>query len=317
MTDVVIITYNNVRHIGACLDSLQPAPGRTIVVDNASTDGTAELVEAHDADVELVRMPENQGYAGAVNAGVDRVAAEAVIVANADVEFRSGCIEGLTRVLESERAVAVAGPQQVFPDGRWQRSYGRVPGAGEAFANLVGMTTLHHGIRRLLWPRAVDRRPRDVGYIDGAVMAIRRRVFESVGGFDEGFFFFGEEADFCMRVRAAGWRVVFVPEARAMHVRGGSSRGRVVSDAVLRQLAESKARLVSKHATRRGLRLYLSLERLHARKMAIATHLLEKLAPEPKKERYATMASGFRRYGRMVETLLRDEGVGNGEGAQA
>jgi len=269
---VLIITYNSKAFIEDCIDSLLNSEDRHIritVIDNASTDGTPELVGDKYPSVMVLRNPENIGYAGAVNRGLANSKGDFFVVANADVVFCNGAVHQMVDYLASHHNAGVVGAQQVFPDGRWQRSYGGVPGIWDSARNLVGITSLHNWIRRLAWPGSIDH-PKEVGYIDGAAMAIRKEAYQSVGGFDEDFFFYAEEADFCFRLKKSGWGIIFLPSARITHIRGGSSvRADIVTEKYLRLHVDSKLLLFKKHYPRRQLYLYIQMERAHAKKLAL------------------------------------------------
>jgi GT2 family glycosyltransferase len=165
--------------------------------------------------------------------------------------------------------IGAVGPQQIYPNRQWQRSYGVIPGIGEGLSHLLGITSFHNYLRKALWPSLkVDFKPKEVGYIDGAVMAIRRDAFDSVGGFDEDFFFYGEEADFCFRLKKAGWKIMFIPSALVMHVRGGNStRTDKIDSKYTQMLVDSKVKLVKKHLSLTGARVYCYLQMFHSIKM--------------------------------------------------
>ncbi|GFN23664.1 hypothetical protein TAMC210_19810 [Thermanaeromonas sp. C210] len=167
------------------------------------------------------------------------------------------------------------GPQQVFPDGKWQRSYGDIPGPLSSIKNILGITSSKHLLKALTWPWfRWDRKPREVGYIDGAVMAIRREAFEAVGGFDEDFFFYGEDVDFCMRLRKAGWKVVFLPEAKVIHVRGGSSTKVCPDDRFLKLQVQSNMLFLRKHYPEWKIHLTLILQLIYCKLRKFTSYLL-------------------------------------------
>ncbi len=285
--DVLIVTYNSKAFIGTCIDSLLGSEGmhiRITVIDNASTDGTAEQVEKRYPSVKVLKNLKNMGYACAVNKGVASVAGDFFIIANADVVFHRDTVCQMVEHLIIHRDVGVVGAQQVFPDGKWQRSYGNVPGIVDSVKNLIGITTLHNWVRRFAWPRRIDTYPKEVGYIDGAAMAIRKEAYEFVGGFDENFFFYGEEADFCFRLKKSGWRVVFLPSSLLTHIRGGSSRRADPSSEKYLQLhVNSKLLLFKKHYPQWQFHLYIQLEKIHAQKLALIYRLIGFLLPESKR----------------------------------
>jgi GT2 family glycosyltransferase len=223
-----------------------------------------------------VASPENLGYGRAMNLGFRQARSEYVVLSNADVVFPQHSISRLGAFLTDNPGVGVVGPQQVFPDGSWQRSYGDLPGIWSGIKDAVGITSVHNQLRRACWPRQVDRRPKQVPYLDGAVLVVRREAFLQVNGFDEDFFFYAEEADLCQRVRKAGWNVVFLPEVRVMHVRGGSTTAKSESQFV-RQQVNSQCLLASKHLPEWKVRLYASLQVIHFQRLQWSYRMLQVL----------------------------------------
>ena len=146
----------------------------------------------------------------------------------------------------------------------------------------------------MAWPQRVDVHPKQVGYIDGAVMAIRKDAYDSVGGFDEDFFFYGEEADFCCRLKKKGWGVVFLPSAQIIHLRGGSStKGKKLTNKYFKLQVDSKVLFCRKHCSRRQFRLYIVIEMIHAKKMALMYKLMRQFGSENKKAYFSNMALLF------------------------
>lgn len=286
---VVIITYNSARFIEQCLSSLHNADGPindVLVVDNCSTDDTLERVRHLSAEVQVLANERNLGYAAAVNIGVKASDAPLVIVANADVLFHQDSISRLAGYMYNHQGIGIAGPQQVFPTGQWQRSYGDVPGIVSILKDMLGLTSLGQGIRRLTWPWLQwDRHPKQVGYVDGAVLAIRRQAFEKVGGFDERFFFYAEEADFCHRLRQAGWGVIFLPMVHVTHVRGGNSTKVVQDSRFLRLQVESSMKLVAKYNSPKKVTLYARLQEIYCRERVFLSTLMS-LVPLSKVKSY-------------------------------
>lgn len=223
--DVITVTYNSREHIDRLIASVRASEGvdvRLIIVDNASPDGTAGYVAATYPDVELIAGSENRGFGAGANSGARASTSPVIAFVNPDVELAPTTLAILAVVVETDESVGVVGPQQRYPDGSWQRSSGAVPGVAEATGRLLGIAKLQD--------RRVERRVQntdrerllDVGYIDGAVMVMRGSIFDSVGGFDEAFFLYAEEADLCARISDRGLRIVLDQRAAATHVRGGS-----------------------------------------------------------------------------------------------
>lgn len=295
--NVLIVTYNSRAFIETCIDSLfnsEEVSIKITVIDNASTDGTVELIEEKYPSVKILKNIENMGYAYAVNKGVASAAGDFFVVANADVVFHRDTVYQIVEYLITHRDVGAVGTQQVFPDGKWQRSYGNVPGIVDSIKNLTGITSIHNWVRRLTWPRKIDSCPKEVGYIDGAAMAIRKEAYDSVKGFDEKFFFYGEEADFCFRLKKSGWKVVFLPAALLTHIRGGSTiKVGTCNEKYLRLHVNSKLLLVKKRYRRWQIQLYILLEKIHAKKMEFVYQVIRRLASNSKKGNLFNIAMSF------------------------
>ncbi len=223
--DVVTVTYNSRRHIDALIASVRASEGvevRLTIVDNASSDGTADYLRRTYPEIDLIAQTRNAGFGAGVNVGVHATAAPIVALVNPDVVLAPATLRALASVVTSHHDVGVVGPQQWFPDGSWQRSSGSVPGMSEAITRLLGVAKAQDRLTEQRSRRGDRRKLLDVGYVDGAVMVMRRSVFEDVGGFDEDFFLYAEEADLCARINDHGLRIVLDQRADAMHVRGGS-----------------------------------------------------------------------------------------------
>ena len=257
---MVVVTYNSANDIRGCLRSALAAGAEVLVVDNGSRDGTLSILESEFPDTQVLENPLN-GYARAANLGFRNSQQDLVVLSNADVIYPADSLEHMLDYMAARPEIGVVGPQQVFENGRWQRSWGTEPGIVEALLELSGFTTLHNALRRAIWPLRLDRRPADVGFVDGAVMVIRRAAWESVNGLDQSFPFYAEESDFCIRVRKRGWRVVAYPDAIVMHKRGGSSTltGMTVEHHVAAMVRASQA-LLHKHHHARYCALYFRLK---------------------------------------------------------
>ncbi|HXK34815.1 MAG TPA: glycosyltransferase family 2 protein [Dehalococcoidia bacterium] len=229
---VVIVTYNSAAFIGECLRTLEDRTRgvsfETIVVDNASPDGTADIVAREFPGVRLIRRDSNAGLAVAVNEGARLATGDVLVWANPDIRFEEDALTPIVWYLRDHPDVGALGPRLVDPDGSVQLSCRQFPGFRTAIFNRYSLAT------RLLPWNPVSRAylmtdfdhatVRDVDWVSGAFMAVPRRVFEELGGLDEGYFLYNEDVDFCQRVHRAGYRVVYFPETQVVHHIGGSSR---------------------------------------------------------------------------------------------
>lgn len=211
-----------------------------------------------------VRFVQNAGssFASGVNQGAALATGEGLIIANNDVELLPGySIKPLADYLRKEPSAGVVGPQLVYPDGSWQRSYGRYPSLREAMISLAVLEPMWNGIRRLLFRHGWRvSRAREVDYIDGAFMVVRKTCFAALGGFDESYDFYAEDADFCWRARRSGWGVVYLPDARVLHLRGASSAMEVIGDYAVR-LLRAKEKFVEQHQGVSRVKWYKRLQR--------------------------------------------------------
>ncbi|WP_298459530.1 glycosyltransferase [uncultured Cellulomonas sp.] len=224
---VVVVTYNSASVITGLLDSLATGldgvpSWEVVVVDNDSTDGTPELVERTCADALVVRMGCNAGYAAGINAGVAAATLDgAVLVLNPDVRLRAGCGHHLLSAL-AEPSVGIAAPQLRDAHDVVALSLRRDPSVASAWAEAIlgGTVAGRHGAGEVLTDQSSYSAARDVDWATGAVLAISRACRSAVGAWDETFFLYSEEVDYCQRARAAGYRVRYEPRAVAEHVGG-------------------------------------------------------------------------------------------------
>jgi N-acetylglucosaminyl-diphospho-decaprenol L-rhamnosyltransferase len=220
---VVIVTHNSAHVVGDLLGSLPAALGAltadVIVVDNASTDGTAELVAARP-DCRVVRSA-NVGYAGGINRGVrEAMAAEAILVLNPDVTLRERSLPPLLAALR-QPDIGIAVPQLRSPRGTLELSLRREPSMPRA----LGLTSTRLAVfSEHVTKRSDYRRPHAVDWATGAVLAMSRKCYDALGGWDATFFLYSEETDLSLRARDAGWLTWYEPQAVAVHIGGGSGR---------------------------------------------------------------------------------------------
>lgn len=207
---IVVLTYNSEAVIDACLHSLAPLAGRAeiIAVDNASGDATRAAVMRHVPPATFIPNAENRGCAGGNNVGWRASGGDLVVFVNPDVVVTPGWLDPLVAAFESDPALGIAGSKLLYPESATIQHAG-----GILYPN--GMVDhIGNGEEDVGQFDEVD----EVDYVTGASMAVRRRVLEDLGGFDEDFnpaYF--EETDLCWRARRAGWKVRMVPASVAFH----------------------------------------------------------------------------------------------------
>ncbi len=246
-TAVVLVNHNTRSHLLHAIENLaQSGADEVVVVDSGSDDGSADAVRAAFPDVPVVALT-NVGYGRAANAGVARTHADIVVIANADTTFDEGSVTALADAFDADAAIGAVGPRVRYPDGRHQASARAFPSYGDAVMHgLLGLWRPDNKwTRRYRMSDADPAQPREVDWLSGCALAIRREAFSEVGGFDPGYFMFVEDVDLGWRLREAGWRVRYEPAAGVVHEVGASTGAR-------------PARMVIAHAR--------SLDRFHGRR---------------------------------------------------
>jgi GT2 family glycosyltransferase len=225
---IIIVTYNSRGHIDGCLESLTRTPPAVdheiVVVDNASTDGTAAVIRERWPAARVIEAGGNLGFAAANNLGMRQTGGELVLLLNPDTIARPGAVDRLVALLDARPQVAVAGPRLVDAAGRAELSFGAMI---SPLAELRQKMLVAGNDRRApLVSGYVDRltrREQDVDWVSGACLMVRRADAEAAGLIDERFFMYAEDVDFCAAIRARGRRVLFAPSAEVVHLRGQSA----------------------------------------------------------------------------------------------
>jgi GT2 family glycosyltransferase len=281
---IVLVTHNSANFIEQCLSSLIPTGADLIVVDNGSTDETKQIVGRYP-HVRLIETDANLGYGKAINRGAAQAGPQYkyLILSNTDVVYGHRTVSTLISFLELHPEVGITAPQQILPTGGWQRSYGDTPGIWAGIKEAVGINSMLRWHRRVRWPTKVDNRPKEVGYVYGAVLAMPGEAYWQARGFDEDFYFYGDESDLCIRLRNLGWKVMFCPSAEVIHYGGGDSTRVDQSDRFYRFLAKSHMMLARKHLSLWRARGCLWLEKVGFRRLALTFWLIEVLGPKSRR----------------------------------
>lgn len=254
---IIIVNWNTRDLLAACLDSLaassfqlpastfnlQTANLETIVVDNASSDGSAAMVCARFPWVQLVVNHENVGFARANNHGIALAQGRYVLLLNSDTELRPGALDALVGFMDAHPASGACGPRLLNADGTLQPGAHPMLTPGRELWRLLFLERLHpratYPMRR--WDTAAPRR---VEVIKGAALLLRRSALDQVGPLDDGYFMYTEEVDLCYRLAAVGWELWYVPSAEVVHY--GEASSKQVREDMYVQLYRSKVQFYRK-----------------------------------------------------------------------
>jgi N-acetylglucosaminyl-diphospho-decaprenol L-rhamnosyltransferase len=265
---VVVVTLNALPWIERCLESVRGH--ERIVVDHGSTDGTLELVRERFPDVRLIEQ-ENKGLGAGSNAGMRVASGDYFLLLNSDAWALGEALERLVEFADTHPEAAVVGPRLSNPDGSLQRSV-------RGFPTLWRLATEYFFLRKLA-PRSralnafygagfAHDSVLEAEFLMGACLLVRREAADTVGLFDEDFFMFSEETDWCYRFRQAGWKVLFYPGAEFAHMGGATTRQNW--GPMFREQVRGHLRFLAKH---RGAR-----EGERARKLLLVSLRLRGLA---------------------------------------
>ena len=260
---IIIVSWNVRDLLSRCLHSLvaEASPSgqdlslrvggslvEIVVVDNASADGSAEMIRAEFPQVRLLVNDDNRGFAAASNQGLALSRGRQLLLLNPDTEVLGDALPAMLRYVDAHPAVGALGPRLCYPDGSLQSSRRRFP----TFATgLVESTVVQEWwgdnriLRRYYMADTPDDAIQPVDWVVGACLLVRRETYEQVGGLDEGFFMYSEEMDWCHRIKDAGWEVVYLPTATVVHHEGKSSEQVVPARHI--HFQSSKVRYFRKH----------------------------------------------------------------------
>jgi N-acetylglucosaminyl-diphospho-decaprenol L-rhamnosyltransferase len=229
---VVVVNHNAGSFLPECLSSIYAAAGDlaldVVLVDNASTDGSTEGAARAHPSLRILRNRSNRGFAVAANQGVAATSAPFIFLLNPDAEIIGGSLPALVKVAADRPGAAILGPLVRNSDGSIQASARKVPDLLESLGHaFLGPFSPNNRFSRAYtmaeWDRSSER---EVEWVSGCAMLVRREAFEAVGGFDDGYFMYVEDVDLCTRLRQAGWSVLFSPELEVVHETGVSARKR-------------------------------------------------------------------------------------------
>lgn len=230
LLSIIIVSWNAKEYLFKCLNSLIPEivsyQSEIIIVDNASTDGSPELVRDCFPNVKLICNERNLGFAKANNIGIRESTGEYVCLVNSDIMILRNCFDSMIGFMDKHPQIGMIGPKTLNPDGTLQPSCFSFPTFWNSLCRALALDSVFPKTevfgRRLMTFWAHDS-IRSVDALNGCFLMVRREALNQVGLLDEGFFVYGEDIDWCKRFRDAEWDVVFFPKAKAIHYGGASS----------------------------------------------------------------------------------------------
>ncbi|MBM4325695.1 MAG: glycosyltransferase family 2 protein [Deltaproteobacteria bacterium] len=225
MLTVIVVNWNTADLLSQCLEHVFASKvdriPEVIVVDNGSTDDSVKRVKSQFPGVRVIETGKNLGFAAANNRGMAEAKGKYLLLVNTDAMLAPDCVQRLVECMDLNPSAGMVGPQLLNIDGTRQTSYEAVP--------TLATEILNRSLLKRIFPkrypskRRIFEGPEPVEALIGAVMMIRREAAEQLGGFSEDYFFFLEETDLAVRMRRAGWKVIHIPSARAVHLQGASA----------------------------------------------------------------------------------------------
>ncbi|MDO8689493.1 MAG: glycosyltransferase family 2 protein [Dehalococcoidia bacterium] len=251
---VVIVSYNVADLLRRCLDSVSRTVGTSglgfeiVVVDNASTDGSGEMLRNEFPGVALLQNDSNRGFASATNQGLEQSKGRYVFLLNPDTELIGDAAGRLIAFMDARPDAGMSTGQLINPDGTLQHGAFRFPSLWMSFLDFFPINHRLTGSRLNGRYRLDGNVPFEIDHPLGASMMVRRAVLDQVGPLDDAFFMYCEEIDWCIRIKKAGWRIFCVPQARIIHHVAQSTRQR--APAMYVELQKSRSLLFRKHYPR-------------------------------------------------------------------
>ena len=253
---VCIVSWNAKDDLRACLRSLiaaceNPADLETVVVDNASADGSAAMVAEEFPGVTLHALTENTGFSGGNNVALDGLSAPYALLLNSDAVAHTGALDALLAFADADESAGLIGPKVLNPDGSIQFSCRRWPTFAAGLFRNVWLGRLfpnHAGASDYLMQDFDHAETRDVDWLSGCALLVRKTCLDAIGPLDaKSFFMYCEDMDWCLRAQKGGWRVVYFPGATVTHKIGSSSDN--APNRMIWEHSKSMWRLYNKHGS--------------------------------------------------------------------
>jgi len=286
---IIIVSWNAREFLSKCLWSLKTSMTdyytEIIVVDNASTDGSQELVRDQFPRVNLICNDTNLGFAKAINIGVSHCRGKYVCLINSDVEVLEDCFVRMIAYMEHHPEVGMLGPQIIDPNGNIQRSCMGFPTLWNTFCRALALDSLFPKVKLFggyLMTYWEHNTMRNVDVINGCFWMIKREALDQVGLLDEQFFIYAEDLDWCKRFTMADWEIVYFPMAEALHYGGASSSNAPVRFYIEMQKANLK--FWRKHYGRFSYSVYYAINVLHHFLRVLGYSIHSVLLPQKSKD---------------------------------
>lgn len=255
---IIIVNWNTKELLRKCIHSVyettRNATFEVHVVDNGSSDGSTEMVKIEFPQVKLIENKQNEGFARANNKAIHRTKGRYVLLLNSDTVVLTQALDKMVTFMDAHRQAGVVGCKLVNKDGTLQLSAAWFPSVATAF---FGGNIVPKALGRLL---SMERFPgqtyltakaheeiRDVDWVFGACFMVRKAVIDDVGLLDENLFMYGEEIEWCMRIRKAGWKVMYFPGAKIVHYEGGSTKYAIGVKRAVQRKAFAERYIYHKH----------------------------------------------------------------------
>lgn len=265
---VIIVSWNAKNYLSECLQSLNKYSSKydaeIIVVDNASTDGSPSMVQEQFPRVKLIINENNYGFAKGNNLGINQSSGKYIFLINPDVIVKDECIEKMMAYMDVHPDIGILGPKILDPCGNTQRSCMEFPSLWNTFYSAFGLHIIlgkfrfFGGQMMTYWPHNSIRQ---VDVINGCFWMIRKEALNKAGLLDERFFMYSEDKDWCKRFYETGWKVIFFPDAEAIHYGGASSSNSPIRFYI--EMQKANLQYWKKHYSRCACNAYLFLIFLH------------------------------------------------------
>lgn len=240
---IIIVNYRGVEYTTQCIRSILSTdvklPYEVIVVDNHSEDGSVQVLRSQFPDIRVIEAEENRGFGAANNAGANIAEGDFLFFLNNDTKILDDCFTPLINFLREHRDCGIVAPKLIYPDGRFQLSYGRYP----SLLNELRTKRLSREEENITPPDI----PQKKEWVTGAALCLRKELFLSIGGFDETYFMYFEDADLCRRITQAGYTIYYIPTVSIIHFKGMSHTSK--KNTIYLEYRRSQLRYYRKHSS--------------------------------------------------------------------